>query len=262
MNYLDLDANNSLGGSSVVGRDALSWASGHSNEQPFKSQIGQMIKLQNITKTVRSGTEDLTILSDVNIDIPEGQFVALTGASGSGKSTLLGLIAGLDAPTSGEIFLDGDEITSMSEDKLADIRSRKIGFVFQSFHLIPSLTAYENIIIPMEILGLPHAKDRATQLLNDVGLTDRGHHYPSELSGGEQQRVAIARAFANEPKILLADEPTGNLDSKNGYHIFELMTDLHKKNSVTLVLVTHDAELAALAQRQIVLRDGEVLSDT
>lgn len=220
-----------------------------------------MIRLQNITKTVRSGTEDLTILSDVTIDIPEGQFVALTGASGSGKSTLLGLIAGLDAPSSGSIFIDDDEITAMSEDKLAGIRCDKIGFVFQSFHLIPSLTAYENIIIPMEIRGENGAKERGTQLLNDVGLTDRGHHYPSELSGGEQQRVAIARAFANEPKILLADEPTGNLDSKNGRHIFDLMTGLHRKNNVTLVLVTHDAELAGLAQRQVILRDGLVISD-
>jgi putative ABC transport system ATP-binding protein len=220
-----------------------------------------MIRLQNITKTVRSGTEDLTILSDVTLDIPEGQFVALTGASGSGKSTLLGLIAGLDAPSSGSIFIEGDEITAMSEDKLADIRCDKIGFVFQSFHLIPSLTAYENIIIPMEIRGEKGAKERTAQLLMDVGLTDRGHHYPSELSGGEQQRVAIARAFANEPKILLADEPTGNLDSKNGRHIFHLMTNLHKKNNVTLVLVTHDNDLAQLAQRQVILKDGRVISD-
>ncbi|HEV8591468.1 MAG TPA: ABC transporter ATP-binding protein [Pyrinomonadaceae bacterium] len=220
-----------------------------------------MIRLQNITKTVRSGTEDLTILSDVTLDIPEGQFVALTGASGSGKSTLLGLIAGLDAPSSGSIFIEGDEITAMSEDKLADIRCDKIGFVFQSFHLIPSLTAYENIIIPMEIRGENGAKERTAQLLMDVGLTDRGHHYPSELSGGEQQRVAIARAFANEPKILLADEPTGNLDSKNGRHIFDLMTNLHKKNNVTLVLVTHDIDLAQLAQRQVILKDGRVISD-
>ncbi|HSU25988.1 MAG TPA: ABC transporter ATP-binding protein [Pyrinomonadaceae bacterium] len=220
-----------------------------------------MIKISNVTKTVRSGTEDLTILSDVSADIPEGQFIALTGASGSGKSTLLGLIAGLDAPSSGEIFIDGDEITKMSEDRLADIRSRKIGFVFQSFHLIPSLTAYENVLIPMEILGVRDARERAEQLLKDVGLTDRGHHYPAELSGGEQQRVAIARAFANEPKILLADEPTGNLDSKNGQHIFELMTDLHGRRGVTLVLVTHDADLASYAQRQIILRDGSVASD-
>ena len=220
-----------------------------------------MIQLNAVTKTVRSGTEDLTILDEVTLDIPGGQFVALTGASGSGKSTLLGLIAGLDAPTSGTISIDGDDITTMGEDGLAEIRSAKIGFVFQSFHLIPSLTAFENVLIPMEIRGLRGAKDRAHELLNDVDLTDRGHHYPAELSGGEQQRVAIARAFANQPKILLADEPTGNLDSKNGRHIFELMTDLHKQRAVTLVLVTHDHVLASEAQRQIVLRDGRVLSD-
>lgn len=220
-----------------------------------------MIEITNVTKTVRSGTEDLTILSDVSVRIPEGQFVALTGASGSGKSTLLGLIAGLDAPTSGSITIDGGEITAMNEDELADIRSEKIGFVFQSFHLIPSLTARENILIPLEISGAPDARERAEKLLADVDLTNRGHHYPSELSGGEQQRVAIARAFANSPKILLADEPTGNLDSKNGHHIFELMTDLHKQNNVTLVLVTHDIDLAKNAQRQIVLRDGMIVKD-
>ena len=220
-----------------------------------------MIRLNNVTKTVRSGTEDLTILSDVSLEIPGGQFVALTGASGSGKSTLLGLIAGLDAPTSGKIYIDGDEITEMSEDGLSDIRSEKIGFIFQSFHLIPSLTAFENILIPMEIRGLRDAASRADELLRDVGLTDRGHHYPAELSGGEQQRVAIARAFANQPKILLADEPTGNLDSKNGQHIFDLMTGLHKQHNVTLVLVTHDTLLAEQAQRQIVLRDGQIVSD-
>jgi len=220
-----------------------------------------MIELSNVTKTVRSGTEDLTIISDVSVAIPSGQFVALTGASGSGKSTLLGLIAGLDSPTSGSINIDGNEITTLGEDALADIRSRKIGFVFQSFHLVPSLTAFENILIPMEILDVDDASARAVRLLADVGLTNRGHHYPSELSGGEQQRVAIARAFANDPKILLADEPTGNLDSKNGRHIFELMTDLHRQKGVTLVLVTHDAELAQNAQRRIVLSDGRVISD-
>jgi len=220
-----------------------------------------MIQLENVTKTVRSGTEDLTILAEVSIDIPDGEFIALTGASGSGKSTLLGLIAGLDAPTSGTITIDNDDITTMSEDGLAEIRSRKIGFVFQSFHLIPSLTAFENILIPMEIRGFREAKERANQLLEEVDLTNRGHHYPAELSGGEQQRVAIARAFANQPKILLADEPTGNLDSKNGQHIFELMTELHRTNNATLVLVTHDAALAGQAQRQIVLKDGRVTSD-
>ncbi len=220
-----------------------------------------MIELKNVSKIVRSGVEDLTILDNVSIEIPDGEFVAITGASGSGKSTLLGLIAGLDAPSSGGIFIDGDEVTKMSEDKLADLRSGKIGFIFQSFHLIPSLTAYENVLIPMEIIGLKEAKSRAGQLLEQVDLTNRGHHYPTELSGGEQQRIAIARAFANNPKILLADEPTGNLDSKNGEHIFDLMTELHRQNNVTLVLVTHDQALADKAQRQIRLKDGRVLSD-
>jgi putative ABC transport system ATP-binding protein len=220
-----------------------------------------MIELKNITKVVRSGIEDLTILDDVSIAIPDGQFVAVTGASGSGKSTLLGLIAGLDAPTSGTILIDEMSVTEMSEDALATLRSEKIGFIFQSFHLIPSLTAFENVLIPMEILGLPGAKSRAAELLKDVDLTNRGHHYPTELSGGEQQRIAIARAFANRPKILLADEPTGNLDSRNGDHIFDLMTQLHKQNNVTLVLVTHDQNLAQKAQRQIILKDGQVMSD-
>ncbi len=220
-----------------------------------------MIELQNVTKTVRSGTEDLTILDDVSLRVTDGEFISVTGASGSGKSTLLGLIAGLDAPTTGAILIDDDDITKMSEDALAQIRSEKVGFIFQSFHLIPSLTAFENVLIPMEILGLKDAKNRAARLLEDVELTNRGHHYPTELSGGEQQRIAIARAFANSPKILLADEPTGNLDSRNGEHIFDLMTGLHLKNNVTLVLVTHDQNLSKRAQRQIILKDGRVLSD-
>jgi putative ABC transport system ATP-binding protein len=221
-----------------------------------------MISLNNVTKTVRSGSEDLTILNDVSMGIPAGQFVAITGASGSGKSTLLGLMAGLDAPTSGSIVVDGDDVTQMKEDSLARIRSEKIGFIFQSFHLIPSLTALENILIPMEILGLPDARSRGTRLLEQVDLVNRGHHYPSELSGGEQQRVAIARAFANRPKILLADEPTGNLDSRNGQHIFDLMKRLHQDARVTLILVTHDSALADQAERQIVLADGRVLTDS
>jgi putative ABC transport system ATP-binding protein len=219
-----------------------------------------MIALKNVTKTVKSGTEDLTILNDVSFDIENGEFVAITGASGSGKSTMLGLIAGLDAPSSGSILIDGNDVTKMNEDDLASLRSKTIGFVFQSFHLIPSLTALENVMIPMEIAGIADARQRAERLLNDVDLANRGHHYPTELSGGEQQRVAIARAFANEPKILLADEPTGNLDSRNGEHIFELMTNLHKEKNVTLMLVTHDQGLAGRAQRRIVLRDGMVVS--
>ncbi|HRH42766.1 MAG TPA: ABC transporter ATP-binding protein [Pyrinomonadaceae bacterium] len=220
-----------------------------------------MIEIKNVTKTVRSGADDLTILAEVSLEIPDGQFVAITGASGSGKSTLLGLIAGLDAPSSGEILIDGQSITAMNEDGLANLRSDKLGFIFQSFHLIPSLTAFENILIPLEIRGDKNAKERATQLLEEVDLTNRGHHYPNELSGGEQQRVAIARAFANNPKILLADEPTGNLDSRNGQHIFELMTALHDNKKTTLILVTHDQELAEKAERQIRLRDGKVISD-
>lgn len=221
-----------------------------------------MIEIKNITKTVRSGADDLTILADVSLEIPDGQFVAITGASGSGKSTLLGLLAGLDSPSSGEILIDNENITTMNEDGLARLRSDKLGFIFQSFHLIPSLTAFENIMIPLEIRGEKDAKERATQLLEEVGLTNRGHHYPNELSGGEQQRIAIARAFANNPKILLADEPTGNLDSRNGQHIFELMTALHDNKKTTLILVTHDQELAERAERQIRLRDGKVVTDT
>ncbi len=221
-----------------------------------------MITLKNITKTVKSGTEDLTILNDVSFEIPDGQFVSVTGASGSGKSTLLGLIAGLDAPTSGDIFVDGESIVSMNEDQLAATRSKKIGFIFQSFHLIPSLTAFENVLIPLEIAGSKNARKRAESLLADVELTNRGHHYPSELSGGEQQRIAIARAFANQPSILLADEPTGNLDSKNGSHIYDLMLQMHDSHDVTLILVTHDQSLADRAERQIVLVDGEISSDS
>ena len=220
-----------------------------------------MIKIENITKTVTSGSESLTILDDISFDIDGGQFVALTGASGSGKSTLLGLIAGLDSPSAGRILIDGEDVTKMSEDDLATVRSEKIGFIFQSFHLIPSLTAVENIMIPIEIRGGRDAKEQALKLLADVGLSERGHHYPHQLSGGEQQRVAIARAFANRPAILLADEPTGNLDSKNGAHIFDLMTDLHRQNNVTLVMVTHDTALAARADRRVVLADGRVVSD-
>jgi putative ABC transport system ATP-binding protein len=221
-----------------------------------------MIELYKVSKTVPSGTESLTILHSLDLVIPDGQFVAVVGPSGSGKSTLLGLIAGLDAPTSGEIRIDNQAINDMSEDALAELRGRKIGFVFQSFHLIPSLTALENIMVPMEIAGLRDAERRARQLLKDVDLVARAHHYPSQLSGGERQRVAIARAFANEPKIVLADEPTGNLDSRNGRHVFDLMVELNQRLSITLLLVTHDHELAREATRIISLRDGRVVSDS
>ncbi len=220
-----------------------------------------VIVLSNVTKTVQSGAERLTILREVGLTIPAGQFVAVVGPSGSGKSTLLGLIAGLDAPTEGRIQIDGEEITRMGEDALARLRGRKIGIVFQSFHLIPSMTALENVLAPLEIAARRDATARACQLLADVELTERAHHYPSQLSGGEQQRVAVARAFANDPSILLADEPTGNLDSRNGRHVFDLMLALNRRRGATLVLVTHEQELASRADRRIFLRDGQVVAD-
>jgi putative ABC transport system ATP-binding protein len=220
-----------------------------------------MIQLANVSKVVTSGSEQLTILHSLDLSIPRGQFVSVIGPSGSGKSTLLGLIAGLDAPTVGSICLDGRDITKMSEDQLAELRGRLVGFIFQSFHLIPALTAYENILVPMEIMEIPKAGERAQALLDEVGLHDRGHHYPSQLSGGEQQRVAIARAFANEPEILLADEPTGNLDTRNGAHIFDLLLNLNRIYGTTLVLVTHDHYLADMADRKISLSGGRIVED-
>ena len=221
-----------------------------------------MIELRGVSKTVDSGGQPLTILHPLDYTISSGQFVAIVGPSGSGKSTLLGLLAGLDAPTSGSIIIDGTDITRLSEDQLARLRGEKIGFVFQFFHLVPSLTAFENILIPMEIVGRRNATERARELLHEVGLTDRAHHYPSQLSGGEQQRVALARALANDPPILLADEPTGNLDTTNGRHILELLQNIHRTRQTTLVLVTHDRELAAVAEARIVLRDGAVVEQT
>jgi putative ABC transport system ATP-binding protein len=218
-----------------------------------------MIELRQVSKTVTSGSEPLTILYPLTTVIPRGQFVAILGPSGSGKSTLLGLIAGLDAPSSGSVLIEGVDITALDEDRLAKLRGEKIGFVFQFFHLIPSLTAHENVAVPMEIAGAADAAARASTLLAEVGLTDRAHHYPSQLSGGEQQRVALARALANNPPIVLADEPTGNLDSTNGRHIMELLQRLHQARGMTLVLVTHDAELAAQADVRLVLRDGRVV---
>ena len=221
-----------------------------------------MIALREVSKTVTSGTEPLTILHPLTIDIPRGRFVAIVGPSGSGKSTLLGLIAGLDAPTSGSVLIDGVDITRLDEDGLARLRGEKIGFVFQFFHLIPSLTAFENVAVPMEIAGVRDAHARTSALLQEVGLTGRAHHYPSQLSGGEQQRVALARALANDPPIVLADEPTGNLDTTNGRHIMDLLRSIHAQRGTTLVLVTHDAELAAMADAKLVLRDGRVVENT
>src|SRR5262245_5149091 len=221
-----------------------------------------MIELKEISKTVKSGEQPLTILHPLTMTIANGQFLAIVGPSGSGKSTLLGLLAGLDAPTTGSVVIDGVDITKLSEDGLARLRGEKIGFVFQFFHLIPSLTAYENIAVPMEIAGVPDVQARADALLDEVGLKGRAHHYPSQLSGGEQQRVALARALANDPPIVLADEPTGNLDSHNGRHIMDLLRTVHSRRGSTIVLVTHDAELAAMADAKLVLRDGRVVEHT
>jgi len=215
-----------------------------------------MIELRSVSKTVQSGDHPLTILHPLDYSIAAGQFVAIVGPSGSGKSTLLGLLAGLDAPSTGEIAIDGIDITRLSEDALARLRGEKIGFVFQFFHLVPSLTAVENISVPMEIAGRRDAMARARQLIGEVGLADRAHHYPSQLSGGEQQRIAIARALANDPPIVLADEPTGNLDSGTGRIILDLLLNVRRTRGATLVLVTHDAELAALADTRLTLRDG------
>jgi putative ABC transport system ATP-binding protein len=221
-----------------------------------------MIDLIDVSKTVTSGAEALTILHPLTVHVARGRFLAILGPSGSGKSTLLGLIAGLDAPSTGRVVIDGVDVTALGEDALAKLRGEKIGFVFQFFHLIPSLTAHENVAVPMEIAGAPNARARADALLEEVGLTGRAHHYPSQLSGGEHQRVALARALANDPPIVLADEPTGNLDSANGRHIMELLAQIHRARGTTIVLVTHDAELAARADARLVLRDGRVVEGT
>jgi len=219
------------------------------------------IEMRQLTRKLPSGERELTILDHVDLAIDPGEFVAVLGPSGSGKSTLLALMAGLDRPTSGEIRIDGTPIQAMSEDGLALLRRKKIGFVFQSFQLLSNLTARENVLLPIELLGLSNPFARADELLAAVGLADRGHHYPSQLSGGEQQRIALARAFAARPPILLADEPTGNLDGATGRRVLELLTELRAREGTTLVLVTHDPAVAALAGRQIHLRDGRVERD-
>ena len=215
-----------------------------------------MIELHGVSKTVMSGDQPLTILHPLALSIPSGQFVSVVGPSGSGKSTLLGLIAGLDSPSTGRIIVDGTDITKLDEDQLAKLRSRSIGFIFQFFHLIPSLSALENILVPLEIAGVAKPGDKARDLLGHVGLNERGHHYPSQLSGGEQQRVAIARALANSPPILLADEPTGNLDSKNGELIVDLLREINASKGMTVVMVTHDRELVEQSEVVLSMRDG------
>ena len=220
-----------------------------------------MIEVRAVKKSIRNGNRMIEILKGIDLLIPAGQFVAIMGASGSGKSTLLGLLAGLDAPTSGDVLLDGVDISRLSEDRLAEIRGRKLGFVFQSYQLIPTLTALENVLLPHELNARGDGKPQARALLESVGLGERMMHYPVQLSGGEQQRVALARAFILDPPIVLADEPTGNLDSVNGAHVLDLLMGRNRQERTTLVMVTHDAQVAALADRRVVLRDGSVIAD-
>ena len=221
-----------------------------------------MISVQQVSMVLVAAGQAVTILDRISFTIPAQQSVAIVGPSGSGKSTLLGLMAGLDQPTSGAITLDGTDITTMTESRMAQFRREKIGYIFQSFHLIPTLTAIENVAVPLELSGEKRAVDRSAELLSAVGLSDRMGHYPVQLSGGEQQRVAVARAFACRPPMLLADEPTGNLDSATGAHVVELLLSLHRDHGTTLVLVTHDVALASSMQRVLSLRDGRVESDT
>ena len=221
-----------------------------------------MLHCRSLGRTYSSGGRNLVVLKDITFSIQPGEFLAILGPSGSGKTTLLGLLAGLDRPTSGTVILDGQELGSLNEDKRARLRAEKIGFVFQSFQLIPTLTAQENVQVPLELRGEPDAGPNARELLARVGLAGREHHYPAQLSGGEQQRVAVARGFSSRPKVLFADEPTGNLDASTGATIIELMVSLNSDLGTTLVLVTHDLDLAARAHRTIRLADGQVVADT
>ncbi len=232
-------------------------------EQLLPDSLTDMITVRDLRKSIRNGARMVDILKGIDFTIPRGQFAAIMGSSGSGKSTLLGLLAGLDTPTSGDVSLNGVAISYLAEDKLAQVRGKTIGFVFQSYQLIPTLTALENVLLPYELNAEDQSEGmaRARSLLTSVGLGDRMDHYPVQLSGGEQQRVALARAFVLRPPIVLADEPTGNLDTANGAHILELLLNLNKTEGTTMVLVTHDPVLATYADRRIVLRDGLVISD-
>ncbi len=220
-----------------------------------------MLKCESLSRTYVSGGRELTVLKDISFEVEPGGFVAIVGPSGSGKTTLLGLLAGLDRPSTGRVWLDGQDLDTLDEDGRARLRRERVGFVFQSFQLIPTLTAQENVQVPLELAGGDGA-DISRELLTRVGLGGRGHHYPAQLSGGEQQRVALARAFSNRPRILFADEPTGNLDAKTGAVIIDLMGELNRQLATTLVLVTHDPDLAARASRTIRLADGQMVTDT
>ncbi|HEX5438340.1 MAG TPA: ABC transporter ATP-binding protein [Gemmatimonadaceae bacterium] len=248
----------------VLARDgALRWPHALSANGTIRQiHSALMLVVRQLTKSYQTGGRVLRVLRDVSFTVPDGAFVAIVGPSGSGKTTLLGLLAGLDTPTAGSVLLDGKDLTIMSEDARARLRGAKIGFVFQSFQLIATLTAAENVQVPLELRGDAHAASRSRELLERVGLGDRGAHYPAQLSGGEQQRVAIARAFANDPVVLFADEPTGNLDSATGAGVIELLETLNSEAGTTIVLVTHDMELAGRASRVIRLTDGAVVHDS
>ena len=220
-----------------------------------------MIEISGLIKTLHGGGHKVEILKSIDLTIPTGQFIAITGHSGSGKTTLLSLIAGLDAPTDGKINIDGQDITKLNEDELALLRGNRFGFIFQNFHLIPTLTALENVVLSLELNNTPGATKKSEDLLSKVGLGDRLNHYPAQLSGGEQQRLSIARAFVNEPDIILADEPTGNLDSKNSDHILDLIQELHQIKQATIILVTHELQVANQSQRILTLEDGKIISD-
>jgi len=220
-----------------------------------------LIEISGLIKTLHGGGHKVEILKSINLTIPTGQFIAITGHSGSGKTTLLSLIAGLDKPTDGTIDIDGQDITKLDEDELALLRGKRFGFIFQNFHLIPTLTALENVVLAAELNGTPSPTKKSEDLLGMVGLQDRPHHYPAQLSGGEQQRLSLARAFVNDPDIILADEPTGNLDSKNSGRIIELLLELHRVKQATIVLVTHEAEIADKSQRILTLEDGKIIAD-
>lgn len=229
--------------------------------RPSDAASSWAIECRGLTKRLRSGTRDLTILDSIDLRIPKGEFTAIVGPSGSGKSTLLGLIAGLDRPTTGEVLLAGRSLDGLGEDGLALLRRELVGFVFQDFQLLGNLTALENVLLPLELTGADGARGRASELLHRVGLGDREHHYPSQLSGGEQQRVALARAFSTRPDILLADEPTGNLDGTSGGVALQLLEDLRASEGTTLVLVTHDTAVADRADRRVRLVDGRIETD-
>lgn len=220
-----------------------------------------ILRVENVSKTYQSAGKSLTVLHNINFSIDKGSTAAITGPSGSGKTTLLGLCAGLDRTTSGSIALNGIAMDNLSEDKRAALRNQYVGFIFQNFQLLPTLTALENVMVPMELRGAKNCKEKALALLDKVGLADRGHHYPVQLSGGEQQRISLARAFANQPALLFADEPTGNLDDETSEKINQLLFDLNKDAGTTLIIVTHDLELAAKTQRIIKIKGGAVIAD-